>query len=94
VVTAAGKGPDLPEPHARHERRYTMSGKTDQIKGRVKESAGALTGDKDLKSEGKSDQRSGKAKESLDHAKGKVEDLTDKAAQKGKAVIDKLEGDS
>ncbi len=31
------------------------SGTTDKVKGRVKEAAGALTGDKKLKNEGKAD---------------------------------------
>ena len=40
-----------------------MSGKTDVIKGRLKEAAGALTDDNDLRDEGKSDQVVGKAKQ-------------------------------
>jgi uncharacterized protein YjbJ (UPF0337 family) len=39
---------------------------TDEAKGRVKEAAGNLTGDKDLKNEGKADKASGKLKESID----------------------------
>lgn len=39
-----------------------MSGTTDKIKGRVKEAAGALTGDQRLKNEGKLDQATGKVK--------------------------------
>jgi hypothetical protein len=35
------------------------SGKSDTLKGRVKEAAGALTGDKKLKREGKADQAVG-----------------------------------
>ena len=38
------------------------SGKSDEVKGRVKEAAGALTGNKTLKREGKADQAIGKAK--------------------------------
>jgi uncharacterized protein YjbJ (UPF0337 family) len=38
----------------------------DDAKGRVKEAAGNLTGDKDLKNEGKADQASGKLKEGID----------------------------
>jgi uncharacterized protein YjbJ (UPF0337 family) len=38
----------------------------DELKGRVKESAGDLTGDKDLQREGKVDQASGKVKEGMD----------------------------
>jgi uncharacterized protein YjbJ (UPF0337 family) len=48
------------------------SGKSDQVKGRVKEAAGALTGDKKLKREGKADQAAGKVKQ-------KVEKVIDKA---------------
>lgn len=39
-----------------------MAGKMDQAKGRVKEAAGALTGNQSLKREGKADQAAGKAK--------------------------------
>ena len=48
------------------------SGKSDEAKGRVKEAAGALTGDKKLKREGKADQAAGKVKQ-------KVEKVIDKA---------------
>ena len=48
------------------------SGKADQVKGRVKEAAGALTDDKKLKREGKADQAVGKIKQ-------KTEKLIDKA---------------
>ena len=40
-----------------------MSGKTDEVKGRVKEAAGALTDDNKLRKEGKADQAVGKAKQ-------------------------------
>ncbi len=40
-----------------------MSGKMDQVKGRIKEAAGALTDDESLKREGKLDQVAGKVKE-------------------------------
>lgn len=41
----------------------TPSGKSDQIKGRVKEATGALTGDKKLAAEGKVDRAAGNVKE-------------------------------
>ena len=66
-----------------------MAGKTDQAKGRAKEAVGSLTGDKDLKSEGKADRRAGEAKEKVDHAKDKVEEVTEKAEDKVEEVIDK-----
>jgi uncharacterized protein YjbJ (UPF0337 family) len=39
-----------------------MSGKTDVVKGRIKEAAGALTDNDKLRAEGKSDQAIGKVK--------------------------------
>ena len=48
--------------------------KTDEAKGRIKEAGGDLTGDKDLKREGKVDQASGKTKGTLDKATRKVKD--------------------
>ena len=38
----------------------------DQAKGRVKEAAGALTGDRDLKNEGRADQATGSLKKAVD----------------------------
>lgn len=66
-----------------------MSGKTDQAKGRAKEAAGSVIGDKSLESEGKADRRTGEAKEKLDHAMDTVEEAIDKAKDKGEEVIDK-----
>ena len=43
----------------------------DKAKGRLKEAAGAVTGDEAKKSEGRSDQRSGTFKEK----KGKIKDV-------------------
>jgi uncharacterized protein YjbJ (UPF0337 family) len=45
-----------------------MSGKADEIKGRVKEAAGDLTDDQDLKDSGKADKVAGKMKQSIEHA--------------------------
>lgn len=44
-------------------------GAMDKAKGRMKEAAGALSGDKDKKAEGRADQRSGTAKEKKGHLK-------------------------
>ena len=52
------------------------SGTIDKAKGRVKEAAGALTGDRKLKSEGK-----------LDQAAGKVKDVVENVADKAKRAI-------
>ena len=55
---------------------------TDELKGRTKEAAGALTDDDDLKREGQRDQAVGDAKDKLrdaeDWAEDKVDDLRDK----------------
>ena len=48
------------------------SGKTDELKGRVKEAAGALTGDAKLKREGRLDQATGQAKQAADKVIEKV----------------------
>ena len=47
---------------------------SDDAKGRVKEAAGNLTGDKDLKREGKVDQAGGKAKSGVEKVTDKVKD--------------------
>lgn len=49
-----------------------MGGKTDVVKGRIKEAAGALTGNDKLREEGKTDQAVGKAKQAAQEAAGKV----------------------
>ncbi len=66
-----------------------MAGKTDQVKGQVKEAVGSLTGDKDLEFEGKADRRAGETKEKVDHAKDKVQEVIDKAEEKVEEMIDK-----
>ncbi len=45
---------------------------TDKTKGRIKEAAGDLTGDKDLQREGKADQATGKIKSAIDGIKNKL----------------------
>jgi uncharacterized protein YjbJ (UPF0337 family) len=51
-----------------------MAGKTDKAKGRVKEAAGALAGDKSLKREGKLDQLVGSVKDAVGTAVDTVRD--------------------
>lgn len=63
-----------------------MSGKTDEIKGRIKEAAGALTGNEKLRSEGKADQAIGKVKQAIDGAADKVKNAAAKVAEKAKAA--------
>ena len=50
------------------------SGKSDEVKGRVKEAAGVLTGDKKLKREGKADQAAGKIKQKVEKVIDKVKE--------------------
>jgi uncharacterized protein YjbJ (UPF0337 family) len=50
----------------------------DDAKGRVKEAAGALTGDDDLKREGKVDKATGAVKDGLDKAADKAKDTVGK----------------
>lgn len=51
------------------------SGKTEEIKGRIKEAAGAVTGDKKLKREGKTDQTVGKIKQKVAKVLDKAKDV-------------------
>ena len=50
------------------------SGTTDKAKGRIKEAAGALTGDHKLKTEGKAEQVAGKVKNAVEKVVDKVKD--------------------
>jgi uncharacterized protein YjbJ (UPF0337 family) len=60
-----------------------MGEKSDEAKGRVKEAAGDLTGDKDLEREGK-----------MDQAGATVKEKTGKAVDKTKEALDDvLDGD-
>jgi uncharacterized protein YjbJ (UPF0337 family) len=51
-----------------------MTGKSEEIKGRVKEAAGALTDDDKLRREGKLDQAAGKVKRAAEKVVDKVKD--------------------
>jgi len=59
-----------------------MSGNVDKTKGKIKQAAGDLTGDKDLKREGRADENAGKVKELVEDAKDKGEDAVDKVKDK------------
>ena len=50
-------------------------GKVDEAKGRAKEAAGSLTGDRSLKNEGKVDKASGTVKEKVGDAADKAKDV-------------------
>ncbi len=51
-----------------------MSGKADELKGRVKEAAGAMADDDELRREGKVDQAAGKTKKAAERVIDKVKD--------------------
>jgi uncharacterized protein YjbJ (UPF0337 family) len=55
-----------------------MSGKTDIVKGRIKEAAGALTGNDKLREEGKTDEAVGETKQAVQ----KAADTVKKAVRK------------
>ena len=59
-----------------------MSGKTDEVKGRIKEAAGAMTDNNSLRKEGKIDQAVGKAKQvaTAQKALDKAKDATKSCA--------------
>lgn len=67
-----------------------MSGQSDQVKGHLKETAGIVTGDKELQAEGKTDRQTGEAEEQLEQAKDKVEELVDSAKDKVDEAADKV----
>jgi uncharacterized protein YjbJ (UPF0337 family) len=52
--------------------RDELEGKKENIKGRIKEAAGTLTGDKDLENEGADERARGAAKEQIGRTRRKV----------------------
>lgn len=66
-----------------------MSGKTDQVKGRVKEAAGTLVGDKKLEREGKIDRGAGNIKEKVGNVADRVKKTTEEVVEKVKSTIDR-----
>lgn len=59
-----------------------MMDNKDQAKGKIKQAVGDLTGDKDLKRQGKADEKAGDVKKVLDDTKHKLEGVVDKARAK------------
>jgi uncharacterized protein YjbJ (UPF0337 family) len=56
-----------------------MSGKSDEIKGRIKEAAGALTGNDKLRQEGKAEQAVGKVEQAVENTVKQVKAAIHKA---------------
>jgi len=65
----------------------SMSGKTDRIKGRAKEAAGALLGDKRLEREGKIERVTGSVKEKAREAVRNIKDKTKEVVNKAKSTF-------
>ncbi len=61
-------------------------GNFDQAKGKIKQAAGDLSDDPDLRKEGQRDEKAGQAKEMIDKGKDKLSDAVD-------AVRDKVNKD-
>jgi uncharacterized protein YjbJ (UPF0337 family) len=58
----------------------SIRGKANQAKGRIKDAAGALSGDPELQTEGKWDQAKGKLQDALGQAERRLDDEeTDRA---------------
>jgi uncharacterized protein YjbJ (UPF0337 family) len=58
-----------------------MSGKTDVVKGRIKEAVGALTGSDKLREEGRADQAIGKTKQAAQKVVDNVKKAVDKVIE-------------
>jgi uncharacterized protein YjbJ (UPF0337 family) len=58
-----------------------MSGKTDEVKGRIKEAVGALIGNDKLREEGKTDQAVGKVKQVAEEAIDTVKEVVKKVTE-------------
>jgi uncharacterized protein YjbJ (UPF0337 family) len=54
-----------------------IKGAGDQLKGKIKEGAGKITGDEKLKNEGRADQVKGKVENAIGGAKDKVRESLD-----------------
>jgi uncharacterized protein YjbJ (UPF0337 family) len=54
-----------------------IKGKAENLKGRVKQAAGTLTGDKKLEAEGAVDRAKGAAREKIGEVKRKLDEATD-----------------
>jgi uncharacterized protein YjbJ (UPF0337 family) len=61
-----------------------MSGEGDKISGRVKQAAGDLTDNRELRNEGKKEETSGKVKGAVDDAKDKINDAVDSVKNRSK----------
>jgi uncharacterized protein YjbJ (UPF0337 family) len=61
----------------------------DDIKGRAKIAAGAVTGNKDLENEGRTDRLAGQAKQQLSKAADKAKELLGEGSSQAASLIEK-----
>jgi uncharacterized protein YjbJ (UPF0337 family) len=64
-----------------------MGTKSEQMKGRAKEAAGRLTGNRKLEREGKADRSVAEAREGLGNALNKIEDVTNSAIARARDML-------
>lgn len=76
IVGRVGYHGGAPHPGGAEE-DDTMGSNTDDMKGRLKEATGDLTGDEKLKREGKADQAGAKVKQAAEKVKDKIGDAVD-----------------
>jgi uncharacterized protein YjbJ (UPF0337 family) len=62
--------------------KKNIEGGLDNLKGRIKETAGVATNDRDLEGEGKLDQLKGKVKEKLGNIRESIKDTLDNLDKK------------
>ncbi len=65
-----------------------MSGKTDIVKGRIKEAVGVLTNNEKLREAGKADQEVGKVKQAAQKVVDKAKDVATETLEKAKVVAE------
>jgi len=65
------------ESYMDHSDKEKAKGLGEEVKGKVKQAAGDITGDDQQKAEGKADEMKGKARKSAADAKDKVSDAVD-----------------
>jgi len=66
-----------------------MKGAAQVMKGRIKEAAGALTGDEELRAKGQTDQAVGHVKQAAESGVRQVKESARKVADKARAVVHK-----
>ena len=64
----------MADDNMKNDHEHDMDGKGDEMKGKVKETAGKMTGDRSTEAGGKMDQMKGKAKEMAGDIKDKTDD--------------------